>query len=42
MAMSISDEIDVDSDAHGVEMEPIVNNKKKPIVNNNKCKLLVD
>jgi hypothetical protein len=30
MAMSISDGIDVDGDAHGVEMEPIVNNKKSP------------
>ena len=34
MAMSISYEIDVDGDAHGVEMEPIVNNKKKPNLGN--------
>jgi len=30
MAMSNFDEIDVDGDDHGVEMEPIVNNKKNP------------
>lgn len=40
MAMSISDEIDVDGDAHGVEMEPIVNNKKKPNLGNENCQLI--
>ena len=40
MAMSISDEIDVDGDAHGVEMEPIVNNKKKPNLGNKNRQLI--
>jgi hypothetical protein len=40
MAMSIYDEINVVGDAHGVEVEPIVNNKKKPNLGNENRQLI--
>jgi hypothetical protein len=40
MAMSIYDEIDVVGDAHGVEVELIVNNKKKPNLGNENRQLI--